>query len=214
MSGSLPLLDSTEARILGALIEKEMTTPEYYPLSLNALTTACNQTTNRYPVTHFDETSVEDALERLRQKGLVHVVHKADSRVTRYRHVAQEMLGVDAPKIAALCILLLRGPQTAGEIRTRSSRLFAFADLESLDAVLQKLSSRPEPLVARLPRIPGQKEIRYAQLLSSNTGFDRTPSTLDTDDDRISKLETLAEELRRDLDDLRGQFDQLRRQLE
>lgn len=209
-----PFLDAVEVRILGALIEKELTTPEYYPLSLNAMTTACNQSTNRHPVTHFDEPTVDQGLERLRQKSLIHVVHKADSRVIRYRHVARETLKIDAPEAAALCVLLLRGPQTVGEIRTRSNRMHDFENLEAVESVLQRLISRPEPLVVRLPRQPGQKEIRYAHVLSGHSDLDESPPSPETGEDRVSRLEATAEELRRDLNELREQFDRLRKQFE
>src|SRR5437870_7783889 len=124
------LLTDIEARVLGALIEKEITTPDYYPLSLNALTNACNQSSNRNPVVHFDEETVVRAIDTLRQKDMVHVVNQADSRVTKYRHVVYETLNLDRRQIAVMCILLLRGPQTVGEVRTRTNRLYDFDSIQ------------------------------------------------------------------------------------
>jgi len=161
------LLDAVETRVLGSLVEKHLTTPDYYPLSLNALVSACNQSSNRDPVVAYGEPAVKRALESLRDKRLVFVFEGAANRVARFGHKLTEALALSPPETAALCVLLLRGPQTVGELRGRTGRLHAFASLAEADATLQALASRtPRPLVARLPRQPGCKEPRYAHLLS------------------------------------------------
>src|SRR5262245_47450847 len=137
----LQTLNDVEVRVLGSLIEKEITTPDYYPLSLNALMVACNQTSNRHPVTHFDAETVRQAADSLREKGLVHMVDRSDSRVTKYRHVLYEAMSMGRPTIAAMCVLMLRGPQTVGEIRTRTNRLYDFTTLEEVEMTLNKLMS-------------------------------------------------------------------------
>src|SRR3954467_10812569 len=166
MDDSLPPLNATEVRVLGSLIEKEITTPDYYPLSLNALTNACNQSSNRNPVVHFDEAAVEQALDSLRQKNLIHMVQRSDSRVSKYRHVVMETMNLNRPEIAVIDVLMLRGPQTVGEIRTRTNRLYDFVGLEHVESVLQGLIQRQPALIVRLPRQTGQKEVRIAHLLS------------------------------------------------
>jgi uncharacterized protein YceH (UPF0502 family) len=203
------LLDRTEVRVLGALIEKEVTTPAYYPLSLNALLAACNQSSNRFPVVHFDEGEVGAAADSLREKGLVHLVDRGESRVTKYRHVLYEAMNLGRPAIAALCVLMLRGPQTVGEIRTRSNRLYDFTSLEDVETTLNALMSGELPLVARLPRQAGQKEIRYAHLLSGDVeqGEPEVEPELEPELDRIGKLE-------KEVEDLKAQFEQFRKQFE
>src|SRR5215216_3100923 len=163
----MDLLNDVDVRVLGALIEKEITTPENYPLSLNALTNACNQTSNRDPVVKFEETTVKAGVDRLRKYSLVRSIQRVDSRVMKYTHLMGEAMGLERPQLAAMCVLMLRGPQTVGEIRTRGSRLFEFQSLEEVEATLNSLMGKTaSPLVTRLPRQPGQKEARYAHLLS------------------------------------------------
>ena len=157
-------LTAIEVRILGALIEKESTTPDVYPLSLNALTTACNQSSNRDPVMSLSDDSVRWAINNLRQQSLVRAIQPSDSRVMKYQHLVAEKLGLDAPALAVMCVLMLRGAQTIGEIKTRTSRLAEFASLADVEATLNGLVTRE--IVAELPRRPGQKEVRYAHLLS------------------------------------------------
>jgi uncharacterized protein len=161
-------LNDIDVRVLGALIEKELTTPEYYPLSLNALVNACNQTSNRDPVVKYDEPTVKSAVDRLRKYSLVRSIQRADARVMKYMHLMRDAMSLEPPELAAMCVLMLRGPQTVGEIRTRSGRLFEFPSLEEAEATLNTLMTRAEPLVARLPRQPGQKEARFTQLLSGD----------------------------------------------
>src|SRR2546423_4882324 len=159
-------LSETEVRLLGSLIEKQITTPEYYPLTLNALTAACNQKNNRNPVMSLTEAEVERALDSLREKNLAYVFHGSTSRVPKFKHVAPEVLQLNPAELAVMCVLMLSGPQTAGEIRTRGSRLYEFKGLEEVDETLRALSIRDEPLATKLPRQAGQKESRFAQLLT------------------------------------------------
>src|SRR5437879_3883870 len=158
----MPILDLNEIRVLGSLIEKQITTPEYYPLTLNALTAACNQKNNRNPVMSLTEAEVENALDSLREKNLAYVFHGSTSRVPKFKHVAPEVLQLNPAELAVMCVMMLSGPQTAGEIRTRGSRLYEFKGLDEVDETLHALSTRdPEPLVTKLPRHLGQKESRF-----------------------------------------------------
>jgi uncharacterized protein len=165
----MPTLDlpPVEARILGCLLEKERTTPENYPLSLNGLIAACNQTTNREPVTAYDDKTVEAGIGGLRDRKLVTVVFGGGSRVQKYRHNLPEHFNLDRRDIAVMCVLLLRGPQTGGEIRSRTERIFHFASLEELEACLESLARGDSPLIKLLPQQPGQKERRYVELFSA-----------------------------------------------
>ena len=196
-------LNDTEVRVLGALIEKEITTPDYYPLSLNALVAACNQSSNRNPVVLFDEGTVAHAADSLLEKKLVHLVDRGESRVTKYRHVLYEAMNLGRPAIAVMCVMMLRGPQTVGEIRTRSNRLYNFSSLEEVEITLNSLMSGEPPLIVRLPRQSGQKEIRYAHLLSGEVSLTEP----EAEPDRIGKLE-------KEVDDLKKQFEQFRKQFE
>ena len=209
-------MTEADVRVLGALIEKEITTPDYYPLTLNALTNACNQATNRSPVVHYDEATVAGALESLRAQNLVHQVKRSDSRVTKYRHVMTGAMNLEARELAVMCVLMLRGPQTSGEIRTRGNRLFDFATLEDVEAALNGLIARaPIPLAVRLPRRPGQKEMRYAHTLSGEVTFDAPDATLARERTDAERLETLEEEvraLRTEVEDLRAQVAQFGKQ--
>jgi uncharacterized protein YceH (UPF0502 family) len=207
-------------RVLGALIEKEITTPDYYPLSLNALTNACNQKSNRHPVMALDEAAVRDALDSLSRKWLAGPSSTAESRVTKFGHRAQEVFNFDRRQTAVLCELMLRGPQTLGELRAHAERMYRFDDLETLEATLLKLSERQPPLVKKLPRLPGTKEPRYAQLLAGDKPEWLTavePSATATSqptDDRIARLEAEVTELRQQLSDLQKQFAEFKKQFE
>ena len=212
------LLNEAEVRVLGSLIEKEATTPDYYPLSLNGLTNACNQLSNREPVVHYDEEMVAEVTDSLRKRNLVHIVNRGDSRVTRYRHVMAETMSLDTREIAVMHVLMLRGPQTVGEIRTRSYRIHDFANLEEVETVLNSLIAREAAaLVVRIPRQVGQKEVRYAHLLCGEVEFDNRDAAVieaQAGNERIGKLEQTTEELRREVEDLRKQFEQFRKQFE
>jgi uncharacterized protein YceH (UPF0502 family) len=201
------ILNGTEVRVLGALIEKEITTPDYYPLSLNALMAACNQSSNRHPVVHFEEGEVGAAADSLREKGLVHLVDRGESRVTKYRHVLYEAMNMGRPSIAVMCVLMLRGPQTVGEIRTRSNRLYDFTSLEDVETTLNSLTSGESPLIVRLPRQTGQKEVRYAHLLSGNVTHSESEVETEPEPDRIGKLEKEVEDLKRQFEQFRKQFE-------
>jgi hypothetical protein len=215
------LLSDREVRVLGALIEKEITTPDYYPLSLNALVNACNQKSNRHPVMALDEGAVRDALESLGQKWLAGPTSTADSRVTKFGHRAQEVFNFDRRQTALLCELMLRGPQTLGELRAHAERMYRFDDLETLEVTLLKLSEREPPLVKKLPRLPGTKEPRYAQLLAGDKP-EWTSATVEASatsassgpDDRVSVLTTEVAELKQQVADLRRDFAEFRKQFE
>jgi uncharacterized protein YceH (UPF0502 family) len=214
------LLSDLEVRLLGALIEKEITTPDYYPLSLNALTNACNQKSNRHPVMTLDEGAVREALDSLNQKGLAGPTSTAESRVTKFGHRVQEVYNFDRRQTALLCELMLRGPQTLGELRVHAERMYRFDDLEVLEATLQKLSERQPPLVKKLPRLPGTKEPRYAQLLAGEkpewaaVAEPVAVAASHSTDDRIPRLEAEVAELHRQLNGLQQQFDQFKKQFE
>lgn len=196
-------LDAEEARVLGSLIEKEITTPEYYPLSLNALVNACNQKSSREPVMQLDEIAVRQSLTRLEDLELAGRVH--DSRVIKFEHHARQLLDLRRPEIAILCLLLLRGPQTAGELRNRSERLYNFEDIPSVQTALERMArpvaeadAKPRSaLVTQLPRRPGEKEIRYAHLLSGEPVFAaQIPEALSESPDRIERLDAEIAALR------------------
>ena len=209
-----PLLSEVEARILGALIEKEIATPDYYPLSMNALLNACNQKSNRDPVTELDEEAVRQALHRLDDKGLAGAVRGSDSRVTKYEHRFSEAYNFGRREVAILCVLLLRGPQTPGELRGRTERLYTFDELADVQSTLQKLIERDPPLVKDLPRQPGTKESRYLHLFCGDTyipaSADSTPSSRPDTPEANSRLQDLEEQLA----DLRQQITSLRQRIE
>lgn len=207
-------LDAVEARVLGALIEKDLGTPEYYPLSLHALTNACNQKTNRDPVTSYDEHAVAAAILRLRDKRLAAAISAAGSRVEKYAHRLAEAFNFSSRELAVLGVLLLRGPQTPGELRERAGRLHPFDDIEAVEATLTRLMERePEPLVKRLPRAPGTKESRYAHLFSGDVDS-LAPEPAPPPPDRVARLESEVAALRAELSELREQFLGFRRQFE
>jgi len=215
------ILTPTEVRVLGSLIEKQITTPEYYPLTLNSLTAACNQKNNRHPVTSLSEAEVEDALYSLREKNLAYVFHGSTSRVPKYKHVAPEVLQLTPPELAALSVLMLSGPQTVGEVRTRGSRLYEFSGLEEVEQTLHALGARDlEPLVIKLPRQSGQKDVRYAHLLSgtpeievSDVPAERQPRRAG-DPDRVTKLEEQVQALAQQIENLTAQFEEFKKQFE
>jgi uncharacterized protein YceH (UPF0502 family) len=174
-----PPLSPSEIRVLGALIEKQITTPDYYPLTLNSLTNACNQLTNRDPVVSYDEQTVVRALDALREKRLATLFSGAESRVAKYKHTLTDAILLTPAEVALLCVLMLRGPQTVGELRTRAERLFPFDNLPEVEEALNALAARPErPLVAKLPRQPGTKESRYAHRRPSRRRLPCAPKTI------------------------------------
>ena len=203
-------------RVLGSLIEKQFTTPDNYPLTLNALTAACNQTTNRDPVLELDEATVAKSLEVLGRRSLAREVHRSDSRARRYRHLMVETMKLHPAEIAVLGVLMLRGAQTGGEIRTRTARMFEFNDLAHLDVTLQSLMTLTPPLVVQLPRRPGQKEVRYAHLLAGDwpeiETFTQSAPEPAVEPGRIEALENTVAALRAELAELRAQFEEFRRE--
>lgn len=218
------VLSDVEARVLGSLVEKQLTTPDNYPLTLNALTLACNQLSNREPVVSYDEVTVVRALNRLRELKLAFAYSGAESRATRYGHKLEDVCSLTPAELAAVTVLLLRGPQTLGEIRGRTGRMHTFATLEEADATLQALATRtPQPFVAKLPRQPGAKESRYAHLLSGevvqapvSVSPVPEPATVvvQQENERIAKLEQEVAALRQEVTEMRIQFAEFRKQFE
>jgi uncharacterized protein len=223
-----PELNATEARVLGALLEKEITTPDYYPLSLNALVNACNQKSNRDPVMSLEEDAVRDALYSLQEKHLAGPRSTADSRVPKYEHRLQEVFNLTRAETALLCVLLLRGAQTPGELRGRSERMFQFPELDDVQSGLQRMMQRDPPLVKMLARQPGTKESRYVHLLSGaveepgpgKPGLDRGTHDSEAaaggseDSLRMARLEAEIGDLRSEFAELRQQFAEFRKQFE
>jgi uncharacterized protein YceH (UPF0502 family) len=213
-------LSETEVRVLGCLVEKQLTTPEYYPLTLNALIAACNQKSNRDPVVAFDETMVMQALDSLRDKNLVYVFHGSTSRVVKYKHMLPSVYDLDPAETAAITVLMLRGPQTPGEIRGRSERLYEFENLGQVQGTLDALAQKDEPLVVKLTRQPGQKDARYAHLLSGEVDVESTGNTRRQSatsgvlNERVEKLEQELERLSTEFASLAETLEEFRKQFE
>ena len=209
------ILSPVAARVLGSLVEKEITTPEYYPLSLNALANACNQKNNREPVMNLDEDQIRQALHQLEDDGLAGAARGIDSRVAKYEHRMQEVFNFTRGEIAVVCVLLLRGPQTPGELRGRSERMHRFEELSDVQATLQRLMQREPPLVKVLPRQPGTKEARYAHLLAGDV-VEAAPSTafVESGASTMAQLEAEVAALRQEVAELRGQVERLLRLVE
>jgi uncharacterized protein YceH (UPF0502 family) len=195
--------DAVELRVLGCLLEKQRTTPDAYPLSLNALRAACNQSTNRDPVVDYDEPTIRDALARLRRRGWTRLASGAGSRAAKYRHLLDEAIGLGRDEQAVLCVLMLRGPQTPGELKSRTERMHPFPDLAAVDGVLDRLGSRD--LAAQLPRRPGQKEDRFAQRLGGNGAEPSAPAAAPAASD--ADLAARVEALEREVASLRAELD-------
>jgi uncharacterized protein YceH (UPF0502 family) len=208
--------------VLGSLVEKQITTPEYYPLTINALTLACNQKNNRHPVTSLSEGEVEQALDSLREKNLAYVFYGSTSRVPKFKHVV-ENLQLSPPEIAVMCVLMLSGAQTAGEIRGRAYRLYEVSGLEEIEQTLHALSTKdPDPMVAKLPRQAGQKEARFAHLLTGDVKIEELdgeqPASKQTrrsiESEKVVSLEHRVETLAAEVESLRRQFDEFKKQFE
>jgi uncharacterized protein len=217
------ILNDVETRVLGSLVEKDVTTPDYYPLSLNALVNACNQKNNRDPVMNLDEEAVRQALATLQEKRLAGPTSSADSRVTKYEHRLQEAFNFTRGETAVLCVLLLRGPQTPGELRGRTERMHRFEDLTEVHSTLQRLMQRDPPLARVLPRQPGTKEARYKHLLAGDTedvpdvAWAPTPASVRSNSaeaDRITRLENELANLNKEVADIKQQFASFRKQFE
>ncbi len=216
----LDILSETEARVLGSLVEKQLTTPEYYPLTLNALTAACNQKSNRDPVMSLNDTAILAAVDVLRDKNLVYLYYGSSSRAVKYKHMMPSVYELDAAGVALVAVLLLRGPQTLGELRERTGRLHEFGGLGEVQEALDGLIRRDEPLVIKLERQPGQKEARFAHLLSGEVDQSAVPMGREREtasgtrggNERIAELENELEKVRTDLAELRKEFDAFREQ--
>lgn len=208
-------LSAEEQRVLGVLLEKQYATPDVYPMTMNGLITASNQLSNRNPVVSYDEAVIHRALDSLREKGLLRIVYSTSNRATKYREVLQETRELSQAEAAVICVLLLRGPQTVGELRSRTERLYAFGSLGEVEETLDRLAARPdEPFAARMDRQAGQKEVRYRHLLGDSAAVAEAtgpapagPAAADTG------LADEVQQLRADLDQLRREFDDLRSQL-
>jgi len=221
-------LNEYEVRVLGALVEKKITTPEYYPLTLNSILNACNQKSSRDPVVSYDESIVQKALSSLREKKLVYVFSGADARVAKYGHLFPEAMDLSHAETAIMCVLMLRGAQTPGELRTRTTSLYAFDSLVDVELALQSLMDediRKEPLIVKLPRQPGTKESRYAHLLSGEINLEQLPvmaaprttssgASASAKDERIATLEADVALLKQELSELKQQFAAFKQQFE
>jgi len=221
-------LSAVEARVLGCLIEKGMTTPDVYPLSLNSLMLACNQKSNRDPVMELEEQTVLRTVDKLRDINLAQMINMAGSRVMKYSHDAERSLGLDKPALALLCELLVRGPQTPGELRGRASRMTPFDNIESVETLMNSLMTRqPEPLVVLLPRQPGRKESRYAHLLSGEVKVEEIAASpapgpapekarlvIQAENERMDKLEGEISAMRKELTVLQEQIAEIRKLVE
>jgi len=214
----LEQLTEVEARVLGSLVEKQLTTPEYYPLTMNALTAACNQKSNRDPVVAYDETTIMTAIDSLRDKNLVYLYYGSSSRAVKYKHMMPGVFDLDAAGVALVAVLLLRGPQTIGELRERTGRLHEFGGLGEVQEALDGLTRRDEPLIIKLERQPGQKEARYAHLLCGPVDQSAAVPTREAlssgKEDKIAKLESEVENLRGEFAALRDTFEEFRKQFE
>jgi len=207
-------LTDIETRVLGSLVEKQVTTPEYYPLTLNALTLACNQKNNRNPVSSYTESQVAAAVESLREKNLAYVFYGSTSRVPKYKHVMPEVLHLNHAEVALMCVLMLRGAQTPGELRGNAARLHEFSGLDEIEQTLNALiSHEPEPLVVRLPRQLGQKEVRFSHLLAGEPKIEAVTSVPIEKVERVT-LERRVEVLEAEVESLRQQFEQFKKQFE
>ncbi len=214
------ILTETEVRVLGSLVEKQLTTPEYYPLTLNALSAACNQKSNRDPMMSLGETTILAAVDSLRDKNLVYLYYGSTSRTVKYKHMLPSVYELEPPAVAVIALLFLRGPQTVGELRGRSDRLYEFSGIAEVQETLDNLANHTEPLIIKLERQSGQKEARYAHLLSGEINVEaynivREPRTGGADSNgRIEKLEQEIERLRNELNSFRETFDEFRKQFE
>lgn len=212
-------LTEIEARVVGALVEKQLTTPEYYPLTLNALVAACNQKTNRDPVVAFSDETVQKALDDLRERNLVYVFYGSTSRVPKYKHMLPQVYELEPSETAVMCVLMLRGAQTLGELRERTGRLYEFSGIGEVNETLDRLEKRDQPLVVRLERQAGQKEVRFAHLLCGEVAaatFAPRASIAagESKSEQIEKLQTELESLRSELKDFRDEFEIFKKQFE
>ncbi len=215
------IINEIEARILGSLVEKQLTTPEYYPLTMNGLVNACNQKNNREPVMSLDETTVTAAIDRLRDRNLIYVFYGSTSRVPKYKHMLPSVYELEPAEVAVVAVMLLRGPQTLGELRTRTERMHEFSGLGEIQETLDGLTRREDPVVIKLPVLAGQKEARFGHLLSGEIDVEALAiahptraAQAESVNERISKLEAEVGELRSEIESLKATFDEFKRQFE
>jgi uncharacterized protein YceH (UPF0502 family) len=215
-------LNEYELRALGALVEKQISTPDYYPMTLNALVNACNQKNHRDPVVSFDETIVARALDSLREKNLAYVFHGSESRTPKYGHLFPKAFDLSEAEVPLVCVLILRGPQTSGELRSRTQHLRGFESLAEVETLLQGLSLRDDPLILKLPRQPGSRESRFAHLLGGPVEVEQREAAPhqgasiqknQADNDKIAKLEEEVASLRQELSELKQQFTEFKKEL-
>ena len=210
---TLPVLNAEEVRVLGVLMEKSKTTPEYYPMTINSLTTACNQKTSRKPVVNYDEETVAQTLNTLKRRGLISTATGGSIRSVKYKHNFAIVFPVLPSEVAIICLLMLRGPQTPGELNTNSGRMHEFESIEEVQEVLERLSSPEMPFLVQLPRRPGQKEARYAHLLCGTPDFSEDDFEEETPVRGHGSLEARVVKLETELAELREAFDKLMKEL-
>jgi len=210
---TLPVLDAVELRVLGSLMEKSKTTPDYYPMTINSLTLACNQKTSRRPVVSYDDDTVAQALNTLKRRGLISTATGGSIRSVKYKHNFAIVYPVLPAEVAIICLLMLRGPQTPGEINTNSGRMYEFESIEEVQEKLERLSSPELPFLMQLPRRPGQKEVRYAHLLSGVPEFTEDDFNDDAPVSNRGALEARVTKLETELAELREAFDKLMKEL-
>ena len=208
------ILNETEARILGALVEKQLTTPEYYPLTLNSLVTACNQKNNREPVMSLTEPEVSNAIEALRDRNLVYVFYGSTSRVPKYKHMLPSVYELEPDETAIVAVLLLRGPQTLGELRERTGRMHEFGNLGEVQETLDRLMRRDEPLLVRLPVQPGRKEARFAHLLSGEIDVEAIAASQPTRAEQAASASDRITKLEEEVASLKAMFEEFKKQFE
>lgn len=213
INSELPVLTSEEVRVLGSLIEKSKTTPDYYPMTVNSITLACNQKSSRNPIVQYDEETVLNAINNLKRIGLISTATGGSSRSLKYKHNLTLVFPLSTAEVAVLCLLFLRGPLTAGEINSNSGRLYEFESLDEVNAVLDKLMNAEKPLLKQLPRRSGQKEARYVHLLSDFIDIPSESQVLDTTPKQNNELETRIASLENELADLKSTVDKLMKEL-
>jgi len=209
----LPQLEDTELRVLGAMMEKSRTTPDYYPMTVNSLVAACNQKTSRKPVVNYDEATIIETLNTLKRRGLISTATGGTDRVVKYKHNFAIVYPVIPSEIAIICLLILRGPQTPGELNTNSGRLYEFESIEEVQEILDKLSSRENPFVKQLARRPGQKEVRYVHLLGGSTDWNEESFASESPSNTSGNLEVRLAKVETELAELKGAFDKLMKEL-
>lgn len=210
---TLPQLDDAELRVLGSMMEKSRTTPDYYPMTINSLTAACNQKTSRKPVVNYDEATVVNAVNTLKRRGLVSTATGGTDRVVKYKHNFAIVYPVIPSEVAIICLLILRGPQTPGELNTNSGRLYEFESIEEVQEILDKLASGDTPFVQQLARRPGQKEVRYVHLLGGSTDWSDESFASDSPARTSSDLEARLAKVETELAELKEAFDKLMKEL-